>query len=103
MGAPGRVHMVVAGVPTRRCQVDPPLHPEPFPVLFARRDLDGSLYYPILWTASVRHMVPARRKQNLFAVFAIDLIVKEEIRRKSSRARGIHTATRVTEDEVPCR
>ena len=103
MGTSGRVHMMVAGVPAGRRQVDPPFHPETFRVLFACWDLDVSLQYAIFGTTSVRHVVPTRWKQNLFAILAIDLIMEEEIRRQSPRAGRVHAATGVANREMPGR
>src|SRR6476661_6323290 len=100
MGTSGRVHMMVAGVPADRCQVDPPFHPETFRVLLAYWDIDVSLQYLILGTTSVGHVVRTRWKQNLFAILAIDLIMEEEIRRQSPRARRIHAATGVANCEM---
>src|SRR6476646_7873595 len=103
MGTSGRVHMMVAGVPACGRQVDPPFHPETFCVLFACWDLDVSFQFLILGTTIVSHVIPTRWKQNLFAILAINLILKEEIRCQSPRARGINMATGIPKREMPGR
>jgi hypothetical protein len=104
MAASCSVHMVIAGIPAARGQVDPALELESLGTrrgaVRRLRNCDLLMQNPVFRTARVSDVIRSRRQAERFAVGSINLVVKKEVVPQPARTGRVNAVAPVANDEL---